>query len=125
MYRWTGPDGKVRFSDTAPEQYTAEKITLQQHIANPADTGEVRRRELLQEAERNAERMLAEREVARRPSPAEVHAKKQSEMQSLWLRRQRCAIAHADLEMVAGEHHRTPRDLLERRQQRVDFWCEE
>ncbi len=61
IYRWVDKDGKVYFSDEKPENQTSERIT----IVTPAipavpDEGELRRLDLLKQAEENWRQREAE-----------------------------------------------------------------
>jgi hypothetical protein len=64
IYRWVDKDGKVHFTDSPPPDVKSEQMTVEVDEVGEPDEGELRRRQLLEQANLDAAERLEQRRAA-------------------------------------------------------------
>lgn len=76
IHKWVDKDGNVHFSDEPPTNRESEQIVLPESAVPPPDTGELRRRELLEQADIEAGRVVEGQRDRRLAAKSEAQARR-------------------------------------------------
>jgi len=94
VYRWVDQHGNTQYGDKPPPGAASERVRVTP-LAPPPDEGELRRRQLLEQADQDARRRLEEQ----RARAAEEQAQREAQA----ARAQRCLAARMQLAMLRAQ----------------------